>query len=1186
MPPSSKLAVSYYSGRVHSVNFSDEAKAFYVLRVALDAENLSRDLPSNILTARGNIPGVKIAIGTWFGFEAVWDDHPKYGRQLKIVRAPVLKNGWDDDTCEKVLTSHGIGPALAARLREAFSGDMPAALADPERLKTVPTITDFIAEHIAHKWKVARGQFLTLDFLGDIGIPQGKIRQVWSAFGDRAQDVLATDPWSLLEIDGITFQDCDVVAQRLNLDRSASNPNRSRGAVLHASKFSKRLGHLYLSSGELLGSVRTLDPLMTDRDIATGLKSLMVEKKIVVDRTTSPGVTAIYDPWSYETENGSASLLRERVVSAAIPSDRSARYAKSILGEELPGVTLREAASKYLTRVGSNLGISLSQMQTEAVLNALTESVSIITGLPGSGKTTSLRMALTLLHEAGVQPLVVAPTGIAAKRVASVTGVNASTIHRAFKAKGIDSEDGREKTYAGVVGDRGDASVSDGSDEEWGYGPGRPHPAEVVVIDESSMVDQAVLYRILVCTRPDCRLVFVGDAAQLPSVGAGNVLRDLIASGKFPTVSLTEIFRQADTSPIVTAAHDIFHGRVPEAPLKSDFSLIPLADEGEVLKTVLSLSEKLYSQRANFQVLSPRHAGELGVTNLNTRLRAVINPSQAGVNEVTLGGETLREGDRVIVCKNDYKLGVYNGDVAKVNFIDKNAKEIEIKIHGPPVMLVRIPRASAGALLRLAYAVTVHRCVHPSTLVETTGGLVPIRQVPPEGVIGTPVGPRAYRGLVSNPELPALRLSAKEGPSITVTPDHGLDVWDGNSYVRREAREVSVGDIVKMSLGVRCDVESLPALHDPSPGDVREEVFKTPSVMSEELAELLGLLVANGTFYPRGFRLSKSHLDVVQRFSDLVRHLFGCSTKVREGENLYSCEVNSSFLSRWLLLFGGLSPNAKEVPEIVLRSPEYIHRRFLRGLFEDRTVNLKQGPGVPKADHIEWSTVSPGMATTVSVMLLRAGIPSVVKPRSKGRTAIYIYGQNAARFADVVGFVSSFKKTRLRYPFGRHTLDWVPVSQSEAREFCQKYRGLIPLPSLNNIVRRGKISRNLLGRCGNLPESEVLRVLRDRSRDHHTVVTGVESCSCPTMCVTVPDGHQFVQNGWVGWNCQGLEYDVVVMPLVDGFAHQLQRNLFYTAITRAKKKVLLVGTRQAMERAVLNNREDARNALFSSRLRA
>jgi exodeoxyribonuclease V alpha subunit len=175
-------------------------------------------------------------------------------------------------------------------------------------------------------------------------------------------------------------------------------------------------------------------------------------------------------------------------------------------------------------------------------------------------------------------------------------------------------------------------------------------------------------------------------------------------------VSLTEIFRQSDTSPIVTAAHDIFHGRVPEAPLQSDFRLFPLADEDEVLKLVLNLSEKLYGQRANFQVLSPRHAGTLGVTNLNTRLRAILNPAQHGLHEMTVGGEVLREGDRVIVSKNDYKLGVFNGDVAKINRIDKNAKMVEIKIHGPPVVMVSVPFAKVGTLLRLAYAVTVHRC--------------------------------------------------------------------------------------------------------------------------------------------------------------------------------------------------------------------------------------------------------------------------------------------------------------------------------------------------------------------------------------------------------------------------------------------------------------------------------------------
>ena len=1180
MPPTS----SYFSGRVHSVSFADESKAFYILKIVLDSESVSNGPfeSSNIITARGEVPGVKIDNGVWFGFEGTWDEHPKYGRQIKITRAPVLKNGWDEDTCEKILVAQGIGSTVAAKIRAQFPGDLVSVLADPVCLQTVPGITLFVAEHIAHKWKTARSQFLTLDFLGDLGLPQGKIRHVWSTFGDRATEVLSVDPWSLLEIDGITFAECDIVARRLSLDCSSSNPNRIRGAIVAAAKTSKGLGHLYLSSGELLGAVRPLDPLMTDRDIATGIRSLVEEKKIVVDRSQS-GLTAIYDPWSYRVESESARILAERARTAAIPPDRSARYVKAILGEDSPGVSLREAGSTYLSRVGSNLGIALSPMQTEAVLNALTESVSIITGLPGSGKTTSLRMALNLLHEAGVQPLVVAPTGIAAKRLTSVTGVEASTIHRAFGAQGV-SDAGRGASYVGVVGGRESTKSSDGSREEWGFGPENPHPAEVLVIDESSMVDQALLFRALSCTRADARLVFVGDAAQLPSVGAGNVLRDLISSGRFPTVSLTEIFRQADTSPIVTAAHDIFRGRIPEAPMMSDFSLIPLAKEEDVLQTILTLSEKLYRDRKNFQVLSPRHAGTLGVTNLNARLRAILNPAQQGRREVSVGGEALREEDRVIVCKNDYQLKVFNGDVAKVNYIDKNAKVIEIKIHGPPVSLVPIPLSSAPSLLRLAYAVTVHRCVHPDTLVETPEGLLPIRSISSRGEIGTPSGPRPYEDFVSNPELPALRLVTKDGYELTVTPDHGIDVWDGGSYVRREAREIRPGSVVRMSMGVKCDAVAPATL--PAPDFAKkEDVYRVPSVMTGDLAELFGLMTEGAQVFPEGFSLGGRTWDVTRRFAYIVRELFGYPATPKGGPNLYTVTVLSRGLSRWVSSVGIGAPNPISVPESVLRSPEKYHRRFLRGLMDTSEIKADTGRSGRQISRIQWGSMSHGTVRTVAVMLLRAGIPSSSLRCRDGSTCILISGSDAARFGREIGFLSKYKQDRTALP-GCGSRDWVPLSDAEARGFQFSYRGRVSSHSCVNVIQNGRISRDLLSRCEGYPETEISRLLNERARDHHTVIASVEETESETMCVNVPDGHRFIQNGWVGWNCQGLEYDVVVMPLVESFAHQLQRNLFYTAITRARKKVILVGSHRAMVRAVNNNREDSRNTLFASRLKA
>jgi hypothetical protein len=327
-----------------------------------------------------------------------------------------------------------------------------------------------------------------------------------------------------------------------------------------------------------------------------------------------------------------------------------------------------------------------------------------------SHNTTLLRVVVKVLQDAGVSFLLVAPTGIAAKRITSVTGAEASTIHRAFGARGARNEDGRESTYAGIVGDAVATVDADGSDEYWSFSTMRPHPARVVVVDESSMMDQHLLFRLLSCTVSGCRLVFVGDAAQLPSVGPGNVLRDLVSSEKFPVVDLREIFRQDEASDIVIAAHAINSGSVPTFEEGSrDFTFVEVRDEARVLETIIATVEKLYARRANFQVLSPRHKGILGVTNMNLRIRELLNPKTPGLREMRLGSETVREGDRVMVSKNNYRYEIFNGDVGKVTRLDERSKTVSVKIHGPPVMQVQMPFRDAPEHLRLAYCVTIHK---------------------------------------------------------------------------------------------------------------------------------------------------------------------------------------------------------------------------------------------------------------------------------------------------------------------------------------------------------------------------------------------------------------------------------------------------------------------------------------------
>ena len=304
--------------------------------------------------------------------------------------------------------------------------------------------------------------------------------------------------------------------------------------------------------------------------------------------------------------------------------------------------------------------------------------------------------------------LLLAPTGIAAKRVANITGVtSACTVHRALGGKPKDTKN-RDSSYEGIVGEAvGSSESAKGSWGSWSYGVNSRHPAQFVVVDESSMLDIEAFSRIVGALREDAHLVLMGDHAQLPSVGPGNVLRDLIGADCVPKVRLTEIFRQAETSDIVQAAHAIHAGEMPE--IGKDFSLITANSEDAALDIILKAVNKLYERESNFQVLSPRHKGIAGVTNLNSELRAMLNPAGQGCRQLRVASGHIREGDRVMITANDYTLGIYNGDVGKVSEIDLKNKFVRVKIHGPVASYVSMDTKTANRLLRLAYAQTIHK---------------------------------------------------------------------------------------------------------------------------------------------------------------------------------------------------------------------------------------------------------------------------------------------------------------------------------------------------------------------------------------------------------------------------------------------------------------------------------------------
>jgi len=702
---------NYFSGRVTTVVFENDAQTFFVLKMELDGATKKR------VTVRGNVPGLSVKQGTWFGFEGKWINHETYGKQLQIEKAPVIEGDWDTETAMKLLIGHGVGKALTEGLYAQFGDDLIDVLTDGEKLQEAPAVTEFTALHIVSRWKAIRAMFQALDFLSALNLPKQKVDQIWAQFGSDAEEVLSENPGALVQIDGVGFDQADEVARKMGLQMDSTK--RLKGAVLYVCKLKRGMGHVYLTVSELILGLRSYVPDVPNAAIASMVKECHDEGLLVIDNLTRPGTTAIYEPWSYEIEKDSAELLADRVRTAGLDDeDEYKAYIEKLatVGPKTEAVVakstsyLQDVAESAIEEWSSQSKMELSDRQLEGAVNAMMHPISILTGLPGTGKTTTLRVVVKVLQDANIPFLLVAPTGIAAKRLSSVTGAEASTIHRAFGAKGIDDGGDREATYAGIVGMSSGEVGADGSNEFWGFSATQPHPAKVVICDESSMVDQHLLFRLLTCTSKKCRMVFVGDAAQLPSVGPGNVLRDLITSQVFPVTDLQEIFRQDEASDIVLAAHAIHSGTVPKFSEKSkDFTFAEVRDETKIQEAMTATVKKLYDKKINFQVLSPRHGSQLGVTNLNLRIRDLLNPKSPGLKEMRLGAETIREGDRIMVSKNNYKYEIFNGDVGKVVRLDQKAKIVEIKIWGPPTIHVRMTFKEAPSHLRMAYCVTVHK---------------------------------------------------------------------------------------------------------------------------------------------------------------------------------------------------------------------------------------------------------------------------------------------------------------------------------------------------------------------------------------------------------------------------------------------------------------------------------------------
>ena len=613
-------------------------------------------------------------------------NHNVYGTQLKVA-SHVVKEPEDLVSIERYLGSgavKGVGAALAGRIVRKFKEDTFRIIEEePERLAEVKGISERKAREIAEQVEGKKDMRKAMIYLQKYGISTRLAAKIYQYYGMRVYKVLEENPYQLADnIEGVGFKTADEIAARIGIHTDSDY--RIKSGLFYTLQQAVGEGHIYLPeevlvrrAGELLG--------VEIRDISKHVMDLCIEKKTVM-KEGGDGLR-IYPAHYYYLELNTAKMLHDLNIDCEMPEDMMERRLKKVEETEQ---------------------IELDVMQHRAVIESIKHGLLVLTGGPGTGKTTTINTMIRFFESEGMSILLAAPTGRAAKRMTEATGYEAQTIHRLLEVN-VNPEE---------------------TDSAGGFMRNRQNPleADVIIIDEMSMVDLPLMHALLSAVVPGTRLVLVGDVDQLPSVGPGSVLKDIITSDCFPVVTLTRIFRQAGESDIVVNAHKINAGEPVVLDNKSrDFFFLRRQDADTIIGVTIMLIQKklpryVGAEPGEIQVMTPTRKGLLGVERLNTILQRYLNPQDPKKTEKEINGRLFREGDKVMQIKNNYQLewevttkfglavdkgaGVFNGDMGVITEINQYTETIEVEFDE-----ARRVKYGFDAVeeLELAYAITVHK---------------------------------------------------------------------------------------------------------------------------------------------------------------------------------------------------------------------------------------------------------------------------------------------------------------------------------------------------------------------------------------------------------------------------------------------------------------------------------------------
>jgi exodeoxyribonuclease V alpha subunit len=651
-------------GQIERITYTNDENGFTIARLKVYGRS---DLVTVVGSLMAPTPGEILKL------KGEWTNHPKYGEQFKISQyktvVPASIHG-----IEKYLGSgliKGIGPVIARRIVKKY-GEQTLDIIENEidKLEQVEGIGSKRIEMIRKAWEDQKEIRDVMLFLQGHGVSSGYATKIFKQYGNRSIQVVKENPYRLAtDIFGIGFVTADHIAEKLGFDRNSQV--RAEAGILYVLNQLADEGHVYFPHASLLKKCQEVLGVAKEL-IVRALAAIANEKRVVIEDING-------DSDELTENNKAVYLVRFHVSETGI--------AERIMTLLRAPKSIRDIDSdKAVSWVQERLSIKLAENQILAVKSAAENKALVITGGPGTGKTTIINAILTIFSRLSVRILLAAPTGRAAKRMSEATGHDAKTIHRMLEY----------------------------SIQKGGFQKNGEHPLDcaLLVVDEASMIDTILMYHLLKAIPPEATLILVGDVNQLPSVGAGNILKDIISSGLLPVVELNKIFRQAEESLIIVNAHKINNGILPSFTSSKDkledFYFIEREDPEEVLTEILDLTKERIPARFGFdpihdiQVLTPMHRGIVGAENLNIELQKALNPIGDGIMR---GNRKLSLNDKVMQIKNNYDKEVFNGDMGRVRTIDAENQEVIISFDGRdvPYDFTELDE------IVLAYAVSVHK---------------------------------------------------------------------------------------------------------------------------------------------------------------------------------------------------------------------------------------------------------------------------------------------------------------------------------------------------------------------------------------------------------------------------------------------------------------------------------------------